>query len=45
LTAAAAALATLPEADRRHALDALAAALQALPLGERAALASRLLAP
>jgi hypothetical protein len=43
LTAAAAALAELPEADRRAALDALADALQALPLGERARLAGRLL--
>jgi hypothetical protein len=31
-------LPAFPEADRRHALDVLAAALQALPLGERAAL-------
>jgi hypothetical protein len=38
-----AALAALPEAVRRPALDALAAALQALPLPERARLAGRLL--
>jgi len=43
LTAAAAALAELPEADRRAALDTLADVLQMLPLGERARLAGRLL--
>jgi hypothetical protein len=43
LAAAAAALAELPEADRRAALDALADALRALPLGERPRLAGRLL--
>jgi hypothetical protein len=43
LTAAAAALVELPEPDRRARLDALADALQGLPLGERARLAGRLL--
>jgi hypothetical protein len=37
-----AALATLAESDRWAALDALAVALHALPLGERAALAAKL---
>jgi hypothetical protein len=44
LPTAVAALAAMPEAERRAGLDALAVALQALPLAERAALAAKLLA-
>ncbi len=43
VTAAAAILADLPEAERRAALDAHVDALRGLPLAERAALAGRLL--
>jgi hypothetical protein len=43
LTAGAAALAELPKAERRAALDSLADALRGLPLAERASLAAKLL--
>jgi hypothetical protein len=43
LATAAAALAKLPEADRRAGLDTLADALRDLPIAERARLAGRLL--